>query len=98
MALTDALDEMVIKGLLTPSIAIRMLSEYDKCMVDILRTLKQKVSFKGNIHTYRYYDNVWTFILEDVVFNFSAVGEKKQEVTVDFVKIVACDGKIINNA
>ena len=85
MALTDALDEMVIKGLLTPSIAIRMLSEYDKCMVDILRTLKQKVSFKGNIHTYRYYDNVWTFILEDVVFNFSAVGEKKQEVTVDFV-------------
>ena len=98
MALTDALDEMVIRGLLTPSIAIRMLSEYDKCMVDILRTLKQKVSFKGNIHTYRYYDNVWTFILEDVVFNFSAVGEKKQEVTVDFVKIVACDGKIINNA
>ena len=98
MALTDALYEMVIKGLLTPSIAIRMLSEYDKCMVDILRTLKQKVSFKGNIHTYRYYDNVWTFILEDVVFNFSAVGEKKQEVTVDFVKIVACDGKIINNA
>jgi len=98
MALTDALDEMVIKGLLTPSIAIRMLSEYDKCMVDILRTLKQKDSFKGNIHTYRYYDNVWTFILEDVVFNFSAVGEKKQEVTVDFVKIVACDGKIINNA
>ena len=49
MALTDALDEMVIKGLLTPSIAIRMLSEYDKCMVDILRTLKQKVSFKGKI-------------------------------------------------
>lgn len=98
LALTDALDEMVIKGVLTPSIAIRMLSEYDKCMVDILRTLKQKVSFKGNIHTYRYYDNVWTFILEDVVFKFSTVGEKKQEVTVDFVKIVACDGKIVNNA
>jgi transcription initiation factor TFIIA small subunit len=96
MALTDALDEMVVKGALTPSIAMRMLSEYDKCIVDILRTIKQKVSFKGNIHTYRYYDNVWTFILEDAVFKFSSTGGKNEEVSVDFVKIVACDGKILS--
>lgn len=50
--------------------------------------VKNKASFKGHLHTYRYCDNVWTFILEDAVFRTDT-----DTVQVDRVKIVACDGK-----
>jgi transcription initiation factor TFIIA small subunit len=50
--------------------------------------VKNKATFKGHLHTYRYCDNVWTFILEDAVFRTDT-----DTVQVDRVKIVACDGK-----
>ena len=44
--------------------------------------------FQGHLNTYRFCDNVWTFVLDNVDFR------ELQEVThVDKVKIVACDGK-----
>lgn len=40
------------------------------------------------MNTYRFCDNVWTFMLNDVEFR------EVQEITkIDKVKIVACDGK-----
>lgn len=43
---------------------------------------------QGHLNTYRFCDNVWTFVLDDVEF------KDVQEITkVDKVKIVACDGK-----
>ena len=44
--------------------------------------------FQGHLNTYRFCDNVWTFVLNDV--EFREVGEL---VKVDKVKVVACDGK-----
>lgn len=44
--------------------------------------------FKGSLNTYRFCDNVWTFVLNDVEFR-----EVTELVKVDKVKIVACDGK-----
>ena len=46
---------------------------------------------QGHLHTYRFCDNVWTFILTDAQF-------KNEETTeqVGKVKIVACDSKLLS--
>lgn len=46
------------------------------------------LSFQGHLNTYRFCDNVWTFVLNNV--EFREVGEL---VKVEKVKVVACDGK-----
>ena len=50
--------------------------------------VKNRITFKGHLNTYRFCDNVWTFVLEDVDFR-----EMQETIKVDKVKIVACDGK-----
>ncbi|XP_034746691.1 transcription initiation factor IIA subunit 2 [Etheostoma cragini] len=47
-----------------------------------------QVTLVGSLNTYRFCDNVWTFVLNDVEFR-----EVTDLVKVDKVKIVACDGK-----
>ena len=55
-----------------------------KSMTEALETqVKSKVSIKGHLHTYRFCDNVWTFILQNALFK----NEECQE-TVGRVKIV----------
>jgi transcription initiation factor TFIIA small subunit len=46
----------------------------------------------GHLKTYRFCDNVWTFVLKDVEFR-----EVQDLIKVDKVKIVACDGKSSSN-
>lgn len=43
---------------------------------------------QGHIHTYRFIDGVWTFVLEDAVFKSGS-----ENVPLDYIKIVACDSK-----
>uniref|UniRef100_A0A2K5QT49 Transcription initiation factor IIA gamma chain n=4 Tax=Platyrrhini TaxID=9479 RepID=A0A2K5QT49_CEBIM len=43
---------------------------------------------QGALNTYRFCDNVWTFVLNDVEFR-----EVTELIKVEKVKIVACDGK-----
>ncbi|CAD6234726.1 unnamed protein product [Miscanthus lutarioriparius] len=52
--------------------------------------LEKLCTFPGHLHTYRFCDNVWTFILTDASF-------KNEETTeqVGKVKIVACDSKLL---
>ncbi|WJX75035.1 hypothetical protein P8452_58611 [Trifolium repens] len=57
----------------------------------IVIIFKSKVSIKGHLHTYRFCDNVWTFILQDALFK----NEDSQE-NVGRVKIVACDSKLLS--
>lgn len=45
---------------------------------------------QGHLHTYRFCDNVWTFILENASFKTD-----NEVLAVDRVKIVACDAKIL---
>ncbi|KAF5942709.1 hypothetical protein HYC85_020351 [Camellia sinensis] len=91
MCLTETLDEMVSSGILSPELAIQVLVQFDKSMTDALESqVKSKVSIKGHLHTYRFCDNVWTFILQDATFKT----EECQE-TVGRVKIVACDSKLL---
>jgi len=55
--------------------------------------VKSKTTFKGHLHTYRFCDNVWTFILDNPTFRTDNSGEI---INSDKVKIVACDGKAQN--
>ncbi|KAG6406651.1 transcription initiation factor IIA subunit 2 [Salvia hispanica] len=91
MCLTETLDQMVSSGVLSPELAIQVLIQFDKSMTDALENeVKNKVSIKGHLHTYRFCDNVWTFIVQ----NAQIKSEEGQE-TVGSVKIVACDSKLL---
>ncbi|KAG9447520.1 hypothetical protein H6P81_013648 [Aristolochia fimbriata] len=91
MCLTETLDEMVSNGTLSPEVAIQVLVQFDKSMTEALETqVKSKVSIKAHLHTYRFCDNVWTFILQDAIFK----NEETQE-NVGSMKIVACDAKLL---
>ncbi|KAK4276914.1 hypothetical protein QN277_015007 [Acacia crassicarpa] len=75
ICLTDALDGMVQNGTLSPEHAIQVLVQFDK----------------GHLHTYRFCDNVWTFILHKVFFK---IDEREEEIAK--LKIVACDSKLLS--
>ncbi|GKV33543.1 hypothetical protein SLEP1_g42043 [Rubroshorea leprosula] len=91
MCLTETLDEMVQNGTLSPELAIQVLVQFDKSMTDALeKQVKSKVTIKGHLHTYRFCDNVWTFILQNATFK-----NEEFEDTVSRVKIVACDSKLL---
>ncbi|KAK9076743.1 hypothetical protein SSX86_005077 [Deinandra increscens subsp. villosa] len=91
MCLTETLDEMVSSGILGPELAIQVLVQFDKSMAEALDTqVKTKVTIKGHLHTYRFCDNVWTFILQDALFKYDECQEN-----VGRVKIVACDSKLL---
>ncbi|GMP45678.1 hypothetical protein CsSME_00014124 [Camellia sinensis var. sinensis] len=91
MCLTETLDEMVSNGIMSPELAIQVLVQFDKSMTEALEAqVKSKVTIKGHLHTYRFCDNVWTFILQGASFKT----EESQE-TVGQVKIVACDSKLL---
>ena len=87
--LQESLDELIQCGQVTPELALKVLQQFDKAINTALASMvKNKVNFKGHLNTYRFCDNVWTFVLNDVEFK-----EVQELVTVDKVKIVACDGK-----
>lgn len=70
--------------------SLKVLLQFDKSINQTLATrVKSRLIFKaGKLNTYRFCDNVWTFMLNDVEFR------EVQEITkIDKVKIVACDGK-----
>ncbi|XLS67572.1 hypothetical protein HN51_018595 [Arachis hypogaea] len=91
MCLTETLDEMVQNGTLSPELAIQVLVQFDKSMAEALETqVKSKVSIKGHLHTYRFCDNVWTFMLQDALIKTDDCQEN-----VGRVKIVACDSKLL---
>ncbi|KAK8691937.1 hypothetical protein V6N13_075428 [Hibiscus sabdariffa] len=90
MCLTETLDEMVSSSTLSPELAIQVLVQFDKSMTEALESqVKSKVSIKGHLHTYRFCDNVWTFILQDALFK----NEDSQENIFDMFEydISPCD-------
>mmetsp|Transcript_4672 Transcript_4672/g.10037 ORF Transcript_4672/g.10037 Transcript_4672/m.10037 type:complete len:114 (-) Transcript_4672:15-356(-) len=98
MALTDALDDMVTSGELAPLLAMKVLAEFDKSVANELKSVNCKVSIKGNLHTYRFCDNVWTFLLEDACLKTTGPSGDTSVQNVSSLKIVACDGKILGDS
>lgn len=88
--LQEALDELMQDQVLSPQLALRVLLQFDRSINSALSTrIKTKVSFKADkLNTYRFCDNVWTFMLNGVEFReLTEIGK------VNRVKIVACDAK-----
>ncbi|KAI9596100.1 general transcription factor IIA, 2, 12kDa-like protein [Syncephalis fuscata] len=50
--LTETLDELIEAGHLTPQLAMRVLSQFDKSMAEALgNSVRNRVGFKGHLHT-----------------------------------------------
>uniref|UniRef100_A0ACD5TYZ3 Uncharacterized protein n=1 Tax=Avena sativa TaxID=4498 RepID=A0ACD5TYZ3_AVESA len=92
MCLTETLDEMVSSGTLSPELAIQVLVQFDKQVTPLRAGSVSSIILLnlGHLHTYRFCDKVWAFILTDAQF-------KNEETTeqVGKVKIVACDSKLL---
>jgi len=88
--LQECLDELLQLHMLTPALALAVLIQFDKSINNALATrVKTKLHFKAEkLNTYRFCDNVWTFMLKEVEFR-----ENSELAKVDRVKIVACDAK-----
>ncbi|KAL7269330.1 Transcription initiation factor IIA subunit 2 [Rhizina undulata] len=93
MALTDALDDLISEGRIAPQLAMKILSNFDKSITEVLaEKVKANLTFKGHLDTYRFCDEVWTFLIKDVTFKFQSQGPNNS-VTADKVKIVSCNSK-----
>ncbi|KAI1235056.1 Transcription initiation factor IIA subunit 2, partial [Lamprotornis superbus] len=88
-SLQESLDELIQSQQITPQLALQVLLQFDKAInAALAQRVRNRVNFRGSLNTYRFCDNVWTFVLNDVEFR-----EVTELVKVDKVKIVACDGK-----
>lgn len=99
-ALADALDTLINDGRIQPQLAMRILANYDRVISENLKVelglCKSKLTFKGNLHTYRFCDDVWTFIIKDVLIKMTDVSSNDSndsDIQVDRFKIVACNSR-----
>ncbi|ORY85733.1 transcription initiation factor IIA gamma chain [Protomyces lactucae-debilis] len=87
VALTDTLDEMVTQGRIAPQLAMKILYHYDEQASKALNEkVKSRLTFKGHLDTYRFCDEVWTFIIKDASFKF-----ENETVMAEKIKIIACN-------
>ncbi|KAF7260405.1 hypothetical protein EG68_02016 [Paragonimus skrjabini miyazakii] len=87
--LQEALDEMVQHKLLQEKTALKVIQKFDQCIsVALAKRVKNRLSLRGHLNTYRFCDNVWTFVMNDV-----EIKDSSSIMTVDKIKIVACEGK-----
>jgi len=88
--MTDALDQFVTEGKITPQVAIRMIQHFDRVVSEVLaEKVKARLSFKGHLDTYRFCDEVWTFIIKDINFKL----DNTSSLHSDKIKIVAMNAK-----
>lgn len=66
-SLVDALDTLISDGRIEASLAMRVLETFDKVVAETLKDNTQsKLTVKGNLDTYGFCDDVWTFIVKIV--------------------------------
>ncbi|KAL8903108.1 MAG: hypothetical protein Q9207_004157 [Kuettlingeria erythrocarpa] len=88
--LIDSLDELVHLGRIEPQLAMKILQNFDKIVTDVLaEKVKARLTFKGHLDTYRFCDEVWTFLIKDVNFKL----DNQSPIQADKIKIVSCNSK-----
>ncbi|MCJ1375616.1 Transcription initiation factor IIA small chain (TFIIA 13.5 kDa subunit) [Loxospora ochrophaea] len=89
-SLIDTLDEFVNDGRIEPQLAMKVISSFDKAVAEVLADrVKQKLNFKGHLDTYRFCDDVWTFLIKDVTFKL----DNQNAIHAEKVKIVSCSAR-----
>ncbi len=90
-SLTDVLDELISDNLIDPQLAMKVLANFDRAIAENLQErVKARLTFKGSLATYRFCDEVWTFLIRNVQFKMDGGGAP---VMVEKVKIVSCNAK-----
>jgi len=90
MALTDTLDDLISERRIEPQLAMKILANFDRSITEVLADkVKSRLTFKGHLDTYRFCDEVWTFLIKDVTFKM----ENSITVQADKVKIVSCNSR-----
>ncbi|CCF59948.1 hypothetical protein KAFR_0I01670 [Kazachstania africana CBS 2517] len=95
-SLVDALDTLISEGRIEASLAMRVLETFDRVVAESLRENTQsKLTVKGNLDTYGFCDDVWTFIVKNcqVTVEGSAADGNNDTIAVDKLRIVACNSK-----
>lgn len=99
-ALADALDTLISDEKIQPQLAMRVLNNFDRIVAESLKAergmVKSKISFKGDLHTYRFCDDVWTFIIKNVAIKMTDMSNNDvndSDLLVDKFKIVACNSR-----
>ncbi|KAL8801592.1 MAG: hypothetical protein Q9200_006896 [Gallowayella weberi] len=88
--LIDSIDELVHLGRIEPQLAMKILHSFDKIVTDVLADkVKARLTFKGHLDTYRFCDEVWTFLIKDVNFKL----ENQVPIQAEKIKIVSCNSK-----
>lgn len=78
---------------------MRVLETFDRVVAETLRDNTQsKLTVKGNLDTYGFCDDVWTFIVKNCQVTVEGVpggnsGDAQTTVSVDKLRIVACNSK-----
>ncbi|ORY09644.1 transcription initiation factor IIA, gamma subunit-domain-containing protein [Clohesyomyces aquaticus] len=89
-ALTDTLDQLITDRRIEPQLAMKILMNFDKAIAEVLADkVKARLTFKGHLDTYRFCDEVWTFIIKDINFKL----DNTNTIHADKVKIVSCNTK-----
>ncbi|KAJ5561051.1 Transcription initiation factor IIA gamma subunit [Penicillium sp. DV-2018c] len=85
LSLTDTLDDLINEGRIEPQLAMKILGTFDKVVTEVLaEKVRARLTFKGHLDTYRFCDEVWTFLIKDVSFKL----DNQTTVTADKVKIL----------
>ncbi|KAK0715877.1 transcription initiation factor IIA, gamma subunit-domain-containing protein [Lasiosphaeris hirsuta] len=91
VTLTDALDDLISAERIDPQLAIKVLTQFDRIVAESLQDrVKARLTFKGSLDTYRFCDEVWTFLIKNVTFKMD---NGQNSVHADKVKIVSCSAK-----
>lgn len=71
-------------------LAMKVLHQYDRTMSHSLGgKVRNRYSFKGHLKVYRFCDNVWSFVIEDVEMKDN---HSHEMIRTQKLKIVACEG------
>ncbi|CAK7226892.1 Transcription initiation factor IIA subunit 2 [Sporothrix curviconia] len=90
-ALTDTLDELISENRMDPQLAMKVLANFDRAIAENLQQqVKARLTFKGSLDTYRFCDEVWTFLIRNVQFKMEG---GSTPLMVEKVKIVSCNAK-----
>ncbi|KAI5959371.1 toa2 [Candida pseudojiufengensis] len=107
VTLADALDTLISDEKIQPQLANRILNNFDRIISENLKNenniAKSKLVFKGDLDTYRFCDDVWTFIIKNVLIKLNDISpnssgsggnnDNEMEINVDKFKIVACNSR-----
>ncbi|GMH44951.1 hypothetical protein BSKO_12908 [Bryopsis sp. KO-2023] len=97
--LMQSLFELMETEKLSEEVADKVLSQFDKSMYLALDTrVGTKAQLRGKLKTYRYIDNVWQFVLEEVSLRLCSGGRggsSGSEVKMESSKLICVDSKLV---